>query len=451
MKKIQFYSFFLVSIFLATFLSLSFVESINVKAEEINLKVWTMLTVSTQVDNLKEDLNEFEKLNPGIKVSLEAVSYDTVYQRLLTSGSVGESPDVFNCIEAMVAFMQARGQIESVDDVIQKLGGDNFFKSYLSWIQRDGHYWAVPDWALHQGVYYRKSLFKKNGFSIPKTWDELLEIAKKLNVDDDGDGNIDHYGMGIPLGKHMVAQQTLGAIMYSNGIHIFNPLTGEYEFGVKKNQFIESIDFLINLYNSASPKASINWSWADYRNAFVKGMTNMTIGWGAEVLIAMKDNPELLDDIGIFPFPSGPSEKSYPSRANFGGGYFFTISNNGAQRVEAAKKLLVFLYNNGRAAKRSNTRPIFAMPAYKPALSEYYSFTIPNQFKEIIKIVETQIMPYEFRHGLEAGLNPVAGEIEGSDIFGDAIHSVIFKNWSYEKAFEWLNNEIRDLINQISG
>lgn len=418
-------------------------------AGKTKLTLWTMRTVSSQIDNLKRDIEEFEKLNPNIEVSIEAVSYDTVYQRLLTAGLVSELPDVFNCIEAMVAFMQARNYLVPMDDVVDTLGKENFFPRYLKWMKLNDHYWAVPDWALHQAIYYRKSLFEEKGLEIPKDWNQLLKVAEEMNQDTDNDGDIDSYGLGIPLGKHMVAQQTLGAIMYSNNVSIFNSETGEYEFGDKKEEFIESLDYLVKLYKAVSPQASINWSWADYRNAFVKGVTNMTVGWGAEVLIAMSDNPELLDDIGVFPFPSGPREDSYPPKHNFGGAYFFTVSNNGDERVAASKKLVEFLYEPRRVANRAYTRPIFAMPAYLPAMPYYYEMPIVKQFSGLVRKIEMQIMPYEERHGLEAGLNPVAGEIESSDIFGEAIHHVIIDNWSYEDAFNWLDKQLKELISQI--
>lgn len=415
----------------------------------VTLKVWTMRTVSTQVENLQKDLEEFEAQNPGIVAELESVSYDTVYQRLLTTGRAGELPDLFNCIEAMVAFMQAREQVTTVDDVLAELGQENFFQSYLQWVQRDGNYWAFPDWALHQGVYYRKSLLKDTGFDVPRSWEKLLEVAKALNIDENADGTTDSYGMGVPLHKRMVAQQSLGSILYSNGVHIFDPQTGEYQFGEKRREFGQSSDYLVRLYKAASPEASLNWSWGDYRNAFVKGVTNMTFGWGAEVLIAMQDNPDLLDDIGLVPFPSGPAVSGYPPKSQFGGAYFFTISDNGPKRLEASKELLRFLFEKERVAKRANTRPIFALPAYKPSLDIYYKYEIPAHFSSVIETIEEEIMPFEYRQGLEAGLNPVAGEIEASDIFGEAIHNVILNDWSYDRAFEWLDAELREIIKQV--
>ena len=49
---------------------------------------------------------------------------------------------------------------------------------------------------------------------------------------------------------------------------------------------------MIDLYKAASPPASIEWSWAEYRTAFVKGQVAMTNEWGAVVQMAAEQNPD---------------------------------------------------------------------------------------------------------------------------------------------------------------
>ena len=44
--------------------------------------------------------------------------------------------------------------------------------------------------------YYNKKYWRKAGLTdqdIPKTWDEFIAVAKKLNKDTDGDGKIDRF------------------------------------------------------------------------------------------------------------------------------------------------------------------------------------------------------------------------------------------------------------------
>src|SRR5262249_41820832 len=148
-------------------------------ATEITL--WTMRTGQAHMGNLRADVVAFEQQNPTIKVTIEAVPYNVVYPKLAAAIQAGTPPNLFNNIEAMVAFMHAKQTLEPIDDVIDGLGRDQFTKKYLDWVTAGGKTWAIPDWALHQAVYYRKDLLAQKKLSVPKSWGELLDVAKALN------------------------------------------------------------------------------------------------------------------------------------------------------------------------------------------------------------------------------------------------------------------------------
>jgi multiple sugar transport system substrate-binding protein len=406
-------------------------------ATEITL--WTMRTVEAQMGNLRADVAAFEQQNPTIKVTIEAVPYNVVYPKLAAAIQAGTPPNLFNNIEAMVAFMHAKQTLEPIDDVIDGLGRDQFTKKYLDWVTAGGKTWALPDWALHQAVYYRKDLLAQKKLSVPKSWAELLDVAKALNNAKDG-----MHGMGVPLGREFVGQQTVGAVMYSAGAYVYDPVTRQYVFDKIKDKAVRALRFLVELYKSASPAASIDWSWGEYRTAFVKEKVAMTFEWGAVVGQAASENPALLDKIGVFPFP-GPDASDYPPKANFGGAYFFTVSKAEPAKVEASKKLLRFLWAPDRLAKRANTRPVFAMPPVKAVFESavYQNDLMVKRFSPELRMLYRDVMPYEQRHGLEAGLNPLAGLIESSYVFGDAVQNVILRNWTPERAVDWIDGQLQ--------
>src|SRR5262249_40487320 len=212
----------------------------------------------------------------------------------------------------------------------------------------------------------------------------------------------------------------------------------------QKDKAVRALKFLVDLYKAASPPASIDWSWGEYRTAFVKEKVAMTFEWGAVVGQTMTDNPGLLDKISVFPFP-GPDASEYPPKGNFGGAYFFTVSKGDPARVEASKKVLRFLWTPDRLAKRANTRPVFAIPPVKAAFESptYQANPVVKRFNRELRLLFQDVMPYEQRHGLEAGLNPLAGQIESSYIFGDAVQNVILRNWTPEKAVDWIDGQLQ--------
>src|SRR5262249_18665306 len=48
-------------------------------------------------------------------------------------------------------------------------------------IHFDGHTWAVPLQALRIGLYYQKPIFEQHGLEPPRTWDDLMTVAKTLH------------------------------------------------------------------------------------------------------------------------------------------------------------------------------------------------------------------------------------------------------------------------------
>src|SRR4029453_6049490 len=143
---------------------------------------------------------------------------------------------------------------------IDSLGRSDFTAAYLNAVKKDDQIWGVPDWALHQEVWYRKDLFEKAGLKVPQSWDELLQAAKTLTRPA-ADGNPAQLGFAGPMGRCLVAPQTYFQVFYSAGGTIFDPKTGEYAFGDQKPLAVKALSFMIELYKAASPPASIEGSW----------------------------------------------------------------------------------------------------------------------------------------------------------------------------------------------
>lgn len=71
-------------------------------------------------------------------------------------------------------------------------------------------------------VYYRPSMFKKVGISVPKTYAEFLEACRKLTQDTNGDGKTDVYGFGMRGAKG--GQEPWGSFIWARGGN-FNDMT----------------------------------------------------------------------------------------------------------------------------------------------------------------------------------------------------------------------------------
>jgi multiple sugar transport system substrate-binding protein len=418
-------------------------------ASALELTFWTNLTTASQANVIQKQINECVPQQPGLTVKFETVPFGAMYTRLITALRHGEAPNVMNTIEGAVAFMQAKNGLVPVTDLLDRLDRNDFTASYLHAVSKDGQVWGLPDWALHQEVWYRKDLFAKAGLKTPHSWDELLQAAKALTAAG-ADGKPAQFGFAVPMGRSLVAPQTYFQILYSAGGTIFDPKTGDYVFGDQKPLAEKALAFMIDLYKAASPPASIEWSWSEYRTAFVKGQVAMTNEWGAVVQMAAEQNPEVLSQFDVFPFP-GPSVDKKPA-ASLGGGYYYLIGKSAPDKVAASKALLQCLYEPRRVAERANSRPIFAIPATRSAFESevFQSNETVKRFKPQLEVIFREVMPAWYRYGMEAGLNPLAGQIEATTFIGDAIQNAALGKIKIDAAIIQIDEQLRFQVEMVT-
>jgi multiple sugar transport system substrate-binding protein len=415
-------------------------------ANAVDIEFWTVLTTASQTQVIQKHTNQCAEGMKGVNVKFSAVTLDGQYTRLLTAIQGGTLPNVMNATEGVVAFLNARGALSPATGIVKGLGRDDFRPSSLAAISKSGEVWAVPDWALHQEVWYRKDLFAKAGLQPPKSWSELLAAAKKLTVDTDGDGTIDQYGFAVPMARVQVAPQTFFQIFYSAGGTLIDPKTGQYVFGEQKKTAVEAMQFMMDLYKAASPPASVEWSFNDFRTSYVKGQVAMTNEWGAVVGIAQEQNPGMLENMSVFRFP-GPRADKKPA-ASLGGGYYYLVTKASAEKVAASEALVKCMFTPERVAERANSRPIFAIPATKSAFNHpvYTSNPMVKRFRPELETIFHDVMDTWYRYGSEAGLNLVTGQIEATAFVGTAIQNAALGKITAAEAVDSMDAEFRKLF-----
>jgi multiple sugar transport system substrate-binding protein len=132
-------------------------------------------------------LDEFEKLNPDIKVTMQRVSWGDAQAQFLREAAVGQAPDV-----AQIAFVWPRafgraGALRPLDDLIAKTnvgvaGWEKFVSKDLA-TGADGKTYAIPFTTDTFAVMYNKDLVKAAGFdTFPTTWTGLKDLSKAVQA-----------------------------------------------------------------------------------------------------------------------------------------------------------------------------------------------------------------------------------------------------------------------------
>jgi multiple sugar transport system substrate-binding protein len=149
-------------------------------------------------------IGAFREQEPDITVKLiEASDRDDLLARLSTSFAGGTPPDLFLLNYRFYGQFASRGVLESVQsrlDDSDAFAEDAFYPQALEAFRRDGELICLPQNISSLVVYYNRDLFRQAGVAEPKkgwTWNDMVQKAIRLTRDNDGDGNIDQYGLGV--------------------------------------------------------------------------------------------------------------------------------------------------------------------------------------------------------------------------------------------------------------
>ena len=119
----------------------------------------------------------------GTKVNVNTVDHNT-FQEQINTYLQGQPQDVFTWFAGYrMQFFAQKNLLTPIDDVWASL--KPHFSSGMQAASKglDGHFYFVPIYNYPWAVFYRKSVFKAHGYTIPKTWDQLLALAKKMKTD----------------------------------------------------------------------------------------------------------------------------------------------------------------------------------------------------------------------------------------------------------------------------
>lgn len=153
----------------------------------------------------------FEKKYPKVDVVFSTVSndnYPATKSARLTAGNV----DVF-VVKNMRDTPSYAKESESDDARLADAGGlidltkKSFMKRFTSTVldaqSIKGKQFAVPTGLSYEtGIYYNKSIFEKNGLTVPATWDEFVKVIgtlKSKGITPFGVGGKDGWPAGLPM------------------------------------------------------------------------------------------------------------------------------------------------------------------------------------------------------------------------------------------------------------
>ena len=123
---------------------------------------------------------EFNKLHPDVEVKLERQQWTGLVEKLTTSLSSSDSPDVVELGNTQAQAFEAAGALADLTDKKADLGGDDLLQSLVEAGTYDGKFYGVPYYAGARIVVYRTDLLEQAGLKVPTTLDEFVQTGIAL-------------------------------------------------------------------------------------------------------------------------------------------------------------------------------------------------------------------------------------------------------------------------------
>ena len=185
-------------------------------------------------------VDKFEAENPGIKLNLEVVSWDTVDQVVDTRISSNQAPDILN--NDNFSNYAYDGLLEPVSQFCPDDLFEDFFPSFIANSVIDDTVWAVPDLASARALYYNVDMFEEMGIEPPATWAELEDVCQTI---------LDFYdGDVYPWGIDMTTDEGQAAFAYYTWGNGGGFVDDEDNWIVNCDENVEAIEFAISLVNN---------------------------------------------------------------------------------------------------------------------------------------------------------------------------------------------------------
>ncbi|HZC72044.1 MAG TPA: ABC transporter substrate-binding protein [Jatrophihabitans sp.] len=123
------------------------------------------------------------KSQTGVGISVNTVDHNT-FQDNISSYLQGTPNDLATWFAGFrLQFFAAQKLLTPIDDVWEKIGGN--FNDAAKNLSKglDGQYYLVPIYNYPWVVFYNKSTFSQKGYDIPQSWDDFINLCKKMKSD----------------------------------------------------------------------------------------------------------------------------------------------------------------------------------------------------------------------------------------------------------------------------
>jgi ABC-type glycerol-3-phosphate transport system substrate-binding protein len=320
--------------------------------EEVTLTMWVTERSQGEFNLAQEE--RFAEKYPYIKLNKIMTTEQMDY---LTSYAAGNAPDFLGVSMPQISSYIYAGVCTPLNEYFDawddkaNMDADIFEKFKIG-----DNYYGVPSDAYVMVLNYNKEIFAKEGLTPPKTWDELLETAKKLTKPEEN-----QWGMNLLISEW--TEWWFEYFVWQAG----GDLTAENPDGTLKLTFtdpavIEAAEFYRKMIEEKAIQIDTTLGYDAMQKEFAAGHAAMTIN-GSDAIVGYTANGMDPKNVGYAPLPVGPSGVPI---TQMGGMVTFITTGISKEKADAAWKWISFV--NSKDEKSQHLEYLNANGNLNPAL-----------------------------------------------------------------------------------
>jgi multiple sugar transport system substrate-binding protein len=400
-------------------------------ARREKLVVWWPVALAPQVDKLAKEQTYAYAKQAGIKENeLEYVEIGTGQwlPKMVAALEAGIPPDVTRFGGAQMALFRAQGHLLEVTDVVEKMqkvpGG--LFDASLNAVMHKGKAYGIPQSVSPSPLVARLDLLEAAKVDVPKTWDEFIEVCKRLQKPPK------LTGFGMCLGLHTDTEGNVMDVAWGYGGKLVE--ADDKTVALNSPGMVQAVKVIADMYNKHKiiPKGAISWDNQGNNKAYQSRQVIFVVNASSIYAHLAESDKELYDVTGMLPVPGGPAGTS--DRLNTGEWMLFKHN----PYPEVAKGLVEYYMNPenlrivmeegdgrwGPPYKGMYDTPFWQKPGFKywrVMLERGRQFSWPGT------------------------MTAAAGEVWSTTTMARMMHRVLVDGWEAEKAVEEAHKKVVEI------
>jgi raffinose/stachyose/melibiose transport system substrate-binding protein len=293
--------------------------------EVVKLRMMAYNAESSRATYLKYLAEQLE----GIEIEFEFVSTDNFDNVLNAQLQAGEGPDIIE-VGGQTKLLASAGYLL---DLTEQFFVSNYVEPGILPYTVESKVYATPLQSWYEGIFYNRQIFADNGISVPKTWDEFIQIHKTL-----AEKGIKAQTMGAQSYEPMMKQSIalVNNMFYStNASKDYDEKYNNGEVSLAHEWLPAVQEWYKIIEEGCLTEDMLGLSYDQALDEFATGNAAMWESGPWAVSTIMEKNPDL--DLGMFPIPGPEADKA--GWLVGGPGSAFAI-NAKSEHIEEALKVL---------------------------------------------------------------------------------------------------------------